>query len=224
MALDDDMDTTEDEGATGSTGLVGRYFAAMRKGPTGERELMELFTDDAVYIEPFTGIAEPAVGRDAIRARLRTGWETPLPDLELDVFSVDVDGPTARAEWECRSTGLPGPVRGEDRYEIADGRIRRLEVRILARSHTLPDGLELVRTTATFDETSVPAGLLAAHRVADGVWGRLVVLDGALRFVFEDDPDGATTVSSGHHQVIPPGRPHHLELDGPVRFHVEFHR
>ncbi|MCB0991196.1 MAG: DUF1971 domain-containing protein, partial [Acidimicrobiales bacterium] len=39
----------------------------------------------------------------------------------------------------------------------------------------LPDGLEHVRTTDIFDNDTVPAGLLRAHRVADGVWGRLVV-------------------------------------------------
>ena len=37
----------------------------------------------------------------------------------------------------------------------------------------LPDGLEHVRTTDVFDNTTVPAGLLRAHRVADGVWGRV---------------------------------------------------
>ena len=88
----------------------------------------------------------------------------------------------------------------------------------------LPPDLRLVRTTPVFDETSVPAGLLAAHRVADGVWGRLVVQAGSLAFVFEDDPGGAQRGEAGRHVIIPPGRAHHLELDGPVRFVVEFYR
>ena len=50
----------------------------------------------------------------------------------------------------------------------------------------LPDDLDFARWTPTFDETSVPAGLLAANRAADGVWGRLVVESGAIGFVFED--------------------------------------
>lgn len=87
----------------------------------------------------------------------------------------------------------------------------------------LPDGCELARTTKEFDERTIPAGFLAAHRVADGVWGRLVVRDGSLRFGF-DDSDDERTVSSGQVQVIPPGRLHHLVVDGPVRFVVEFHR
>ncbi len=110
--------------------VIDRYFAAMRRGPSAEDEMMALFTDDAVYDEPFSGQG-PAIGRDAIRQRLRLGWETPLPDLELDVIGLEIRGSTASARWECRSPGLPGPVTGEDRYEFQDGRINRLEVRFI---------------------------------------------------------------------------------------------
>jgi len=88
----------------------------------------------------------------------------------------------------------------------------------------LPDGLTLARTTPLFDETSVPAGLLKAHQVADGVWGRLVVESGALEFVFEDEPSGVRRLVAGEHQAIPPQRPHHVQLVGAVTFCVEFHR
>lgn len=88
----------------------------------------------------------------------------------------------------------------------------------------LPDGLEHVRTTDTFDVTTVPAGLLRAHRVADGVWGRLVVHTGAVTFVFDDEPDHPITAGAGDTVAIPPGRQHHLELDQPATFAVEFHR
>ena len=101
-------------------------------------------------------------------------------------------------------------------------------------SMELPDGLELERSTREFDEKSVPAGLLSAHRVASGLWGRLVVTSGEVGFVFEsdsdgglgmgDDPDRRRMVGAGESVVIPPGRPHHLELTGPVTFHIEFHR
>lgn len=86
----------------------------------------------------------------------------------------------------------------------------------------LPDGCELVRTTPEFDETSVPAGLLRNHRVAGGVWGRLVVLDGVLDFEFEGEPPRHLT--AGDVQVIPPKQPHRVAPVGAVRFVVEFHR
>lgn len=88
----------------------------------------------------------------------------------------------------------------------------------------LPEGLEHVRTTDVFDEHSVPAGLLRAHRVADGVWARLVVHTGSVTFVFEDDADAPIAVAAGEHVVIPPARLHHVVLTGPATFAVEFHR
>ncbi|MGI9615312.1 MAG: DUF1971 domain-containing protein [Acidimicrobiales bacterium] len=88
----------------------------------------------------------------------------------------------------------------------------------------LPDDAVLVRTTAVFDEESVPAGLLRAHRVADGVWGRLVVHRGTLDFLFEDEPEAPITLAAGDSVVIPPAVPHRVVLTGSTAFAVEFHR
>ncbi|MFN3215804.1 MAG: DUF1971 domain-containing protein [Acidimicrobiales bacterium] len=88
----------------------------------------------------------------------------------------------------------------------------------------LPTGLEHVRTTAVFDHENHPAGLRREHRVAEGVWARLVVHAGALEFVFGDAPDAPRRVEAGGSVVIPPGRPHHLDLPEPVAFALEFHR
>lgn len=113
---------------------VDRYFAAMRQGRSAEADMMALFSDDIVYIEPFSGDAEPAVGKAAVRARLRHGWDAPLPDMELDVRSVDVRGATATSMWECRSSAFPAPVTGRDTYEFDDaGLISRLHVEIVGR-------------------------------------------------------------------------------------------
>ena len=87
----------------------------------------------------------------------------------------------------------------------------------------LPAGVALVRTTAEFDERSVPRGLLRAHRVAAGVWGRLVVHGGSLTFGFDDEADSERVVEAGTSQVIPPARTHHVTIVGPVRFVVEFY-
>lgn len=87
-----------------------------------------------------------------------------------------------------------------------------------------PDGTDHLRTTEVFDNDSVPEGLLRAHRIADGVWGRLLVHTGGLRFVFEDQSERPIVVHAGGGILIPPGRPHHLEIDQPVTFAIEFHR
>ena len=88
----------------------------------------------------------------------------------------------------------------------------------------LPDGLTLQRTTPSFDEHSTPAGLRRAHQVAPDVWGRLVVESGSVGFVFEDEPDVVRVVAAGDRQVIPPEVLHHVVVDGPVQFAVEFYR
>lgn len=123
---------TDDIGTNGE--VVERYFAAMRTGAAAEDDLLALFSDDAVYVEPFSGEPDPAEGRDGIRDRLRSGWESPPPEMELDVLSVVVEGDRATSTWECRSPAFPAPVRGVDEYEFADGRIARLVVRLTPNS------------------------------------------------------------------------------------------
>jgi len=88
----------------------------------------------------------------------------------------------------------------------------------------LPAGLVLVRTTPVFDNDTVPAGLLNSHHVAAGVWGRLVVHTGSVGFVFDDESDQEFTIDAGGDVVIPPTRLHHVLLDGPATFAVEFYR
>lgn len=108
--------------------VIQRYFAAMRRGAAAETEMMALFADDAVYIDPFSGSQREAHGKEQIRRALRRGWETPLPDLELEVRTIEITGNNARSRWTCRSPALPGPVDGIDNYTIVDGKITRLEV------------------------------------------------------------------------------------------------
>lgn len=88
----------------------------------------------------------------------------------------------------------------------------------------LPAGVQWVRTTPEFDQDTVPAGLLSAHRLAAGVWARVVVRSGSLAFVFDDDPERPHRLSAGDCGVVPPERPHHLVLDGPVRLVLDFYR
>lgn len=90
-------------------------------------------------------------------------------------------------------------------------------------AYHLPDGLVLTRTTAEFTHESAPSGLRRAHLVAAGVWGRLVVSDGEIGFVFEDEPERVVDVRAGSHVVIPPDTPHHVITREGCRFVIEFH-
>jgi tellurite resistance-related uncharacterized protein len=91
----------------------------------------------------------------------------------------------------------------------------------MSRALELPGGVELVRVAGPFDEASVPGGLLKAHRVAAGTWGRINVIDGRLRFVWEDD-GASVDLPAGSHQVIPPDAPHRVELCERATFTIEF--
>ena len=105
----------------------------------------------------------------------------------------------------------------------ADG-TNRSAVEQVTSPDGLPDGLRLQRLTDVFDADSVPAGLLRSHQIAEGVWGRLVVHGGTVRFVWEDDADRPVELHEGDTVVVPPLRRHHVELGDDARFAVEFHR
>ena len=74
----------------------------------------------------------------------------------------------------------------------------------------MPPGLQLTRTTPEFTDSSVPPGLLRAHHVAAGVWGRVRVLTGELRFVFEDAPGTTHQLRAGDSLDIPPAIAHRV--------------
>ena len=86
----------------------------------------------------------------------------------------------------------------------------------------LPEGLEVVRTTPVWDEHSMPDGLRRAHRVARGVWVRLHVLEGSLRFRAATQPPLDLRLGPGQVQAIPPETDHDVEPQGAVRFSVQF--
>ena len=88
----------------------------------------------------------------------------------------------------------------------------------------LPGDLLVVRTTDTWTEDTMPAGLRRAHRVAAGTWGRLVIESGELRFRANTEPALDTLLRAGDSQPIPPGVEHDVEPQGSVRFLVEFLR
>jgi len=90
----------------------------------------------------------------------------------------------------------------------------------------LPANMVHDRTTSEWDEDSIPRAIRRDHKVAPGVWGRLCVYQGNIRFRFSDGlaggPPGDGLLGAGNHQLIPPERPHRVEVVGPVRLSIEF--
>jgi hypothetical protein len=108
--------------------LVEDLCRAMQIGPAAENDLLALFTEDAVLVEPFMGKSQTHVGKGAIQASLKEMWKNRAPDLKLVLDRVDLDGPNIRAEWTCTSALLPGPMRGVDLLAIQSNKISRLEI------------------------------------------------------------------------------------------------
>jgi tellurite resistance-related uncharacterized protein/hemerythrin-like domain-containing protein len=88
----------------------------------------------------------------------------------------------------------------------------------------LPPNAACYKETAVFDETSVPAGLLASHTLRAGTWGEIVVLEGRLDYVIESDPVLSTTLRPGVAGNVAPEQPHHVRLQPGARFKVRFLR
>jgi len=89
---------------------------------------MSLFADDAIFIEPFSGVPLTHEGHQAIREAFKGMEENSAPDLELALERVDVDGNQLRAEWTCASPVFPEPMKGFDLFTIKNGKITRLEI------------------------------------------------------------------------------------------------
>ena len=92
------------------------------------------------------------------------------------------------------------------------------------RQRTWPEGLVHHRDTSWFDADTIPAGLRADHRVKTGTWGRLEVSEGALILRFAGPLGAKVRVEAGETAAIPPALSHRVEVEGPVRFRVQFWR
>lgn len=88
----------------------------------------------------------------------------------------------------------------------------------------LPANVAPYQRTPDFTESSVPRGLLHSHNTKAGVWGKIVVLDGALIYRILEPVLEELLLSAGDCGIVEPTVKHEVEPQGRVRFHVEFYR
>ena len=86
----------------------------------------------------------------------------------------------------------------------------------------LPDRLRVARSAGPFNAETLPAGLRGDHRVADGTWGLLRVVNGAVRFRMTTDPPLDVRLSAGDEQAIPPTVLHRVAPEGTMEIVIEF--
>jgi len=89
---------------------------------------------------------------------------------------------------------------------------------------SLPPDVRKYSETPLFSEKTVPEKLTSRHNTKPGVWGRICVLAGELRYVIADEQGSAQVIRPGEFGIIQPDQEHFVELHGPVEFRVEFYR
>jgi len=87
----------------------------------------------------------------------------------------------------------------------------------------LPAEFVAYKRTPEFTETTIPRGLSHDHTTRQGVWGKIVVLEGSLRYHI--DASGFTALLTPETAgIVVAEQPHRVEAVGPVRFFVQFYR
>lgn len=115
--------------AAGDPRIVAeQFFRAMHTWE--DMKFLDLFEEDGVYVEPFSGAVKTHRGRTAIGESFRTNWKQKPPNFRIEMGSIDFSGANVRAEWQCTWDGLGGWMRGVDEFEVKNGRIARLEVSV----------------------------------------------------------------------------------------------
>jgi tellurite resistance-related uncharacterized protein len=88
----------------------------------------------------------------------------------------------------------------------------------------LPDDATPYRRTGEFSESTVPDALRRRHTTKPGVWGRICVVEGTLRYRILEPHAEEHVLSADVPGIVEPGVLHEVEPLGTVRFYVEFLR
>jgi tellurite methyltransferase len=151
------------------------------------------------------------------------------PDTAIVGYHLDEEGNWV-AELEC---GHSQHIRHKPPFQNAawvtteTGRADKTGTHLpcrLCRMPRLPTCATVYKETTIFDATSVPAGLLASHRLKAGTWGQIEVLAGTLEYVIEDESNLIFVLRTGVPGIVAPARPHHVSVGPDTRFRVRFLR
>lgn len=88
----------------------------------------------------------------------------------------------------------------------------------------LPDDCQSYRRTPIFDQHTIPPGLLKSHQTKAGTWGKIVVLEGSLRYRILEPEIDEYLLDRETCGIVEPGVLHEVAPVDSVRFYVDFHR
>ena len=151
------------------------------------------------------------------------------PESAIRSFRQDEAGDWI-AELEC---GHAQHVRHRPPMEVREwvvteeGRRGRIRAKLpcrYCRMPRLPATVSEYKRTAVFDAKTTPSGLRARHTTKAGVWGEIVVVEGRVLYVIEDEEDATFILRPDTPGAIAPQAPHHVEPYDDARFYVRFLR
>ncbi len=86
----------------------------------------------------------------------------------------------------------------------------------------LPANVTRYNKTPVFTRATVKKGLLRRHLTMAGTWGKIIILEGRLRYRILEPEMEEIELSPERYGVIEPGVPHEVEPISHVRFYIEF--
>lgn len=93
---------------------------------------------------------------------------------------------------------------------------------------TIPENFRHTRSTPFWNKTTVPGALLTHHNTKAGVYGRLSVMQGAVKYIgFRNEqdttPEIEVVIEAGHFGISPPRYWHRIELlTDDTYFNIDF--
>jgi tellurite methyltransferase len=86
----------------------------------------------------------------------------------------------------------------------------------------LPDNVTSYNKTPELTRATIPKGLLRRHLTKEGTWGKIIILEGRLRYRILEPELEEIELSPERYGVVEPAVPQELEPICHVRFYVEF--
>ena len=93
---------------------------------------------------------------------------------------------------------------------------------VLCDSREIPERATFVRKTEVFTENTIPDGLRKQHKTTEGVWGKLSLIEGHLKYMIFEPYNEKQLLGCEHPGIILPDVPHAVEPIGNVQFYLEF--
>lgn len=196
---------------------------SLQAGPFGQALEDHVRFEERVWFPALEAALDPTT-LETLAWRLQHDPDSIITSFERDDDQVWV------AMLDC---GHSQHIRHAPPFQLAawvndpDERAAHLSERLrcpLCRMPRLPTCATSYKQTPEYDDTTLPAGLLRSHQLRAGTWGEIVVLEGRVHYVLEDEGDLTLVLRPGVLGIVAPERPHHIELQPDARVFVRFCR